>query len=542
MECPQCLELIDNLIIADPTEAEHAALIEHIRECPECALQYDLAKEALAAINPSITLQVSADFKERIMQAISSQQIVQPRPVAVEFRNTRAIKFTAIVAAAIALLFVLVPLFRSGFQQINNKGFSAFGLLAEASAAEAKLFTGNSIVHLVNEIVVKPVADPELSKMRWIPLVSLDATGKPRYNQLTLPAVVNEGYTIEDNSWFDPATGRFARIMTKGGKVIFASSFDGANVYSLDIPATGTPRLDKQPIAKDFKAPNSPAELLGIAAGLPSGLDVKDQSLVHDAGEVTLEDGSKCHAVKVTFAQGSSNNSDNADNNYFKYTIREDSNTIEQMEWIADGKSLLIIRRGKVENTPDSKPNWELAGIAAQAGGSDVHSGPAIRTDMVVPNVSVENMVQKADFSAYIFDKNPAWAENCVITDILDIVSPPHRMFMIICKAKDKRHVVLVQAPSYNKMLGPKVKAMGKLIYTSPSGTKLWDLKEKSAWLANILLQSARGGGLKDPPVKEPTGYLLETPDGTFPALAINGKLSDEELHGLIDSLVPAKK
>jgi hypothetical protein len=34
----------------------------------------------------------------------------------------------------------------------------------------------------------------------------------------------------------------------------------------------------------------------------------------------------------------------------------------------------------------------------------------------------------------------------------------------------------------------------------------------------------------------------LESPAGTFPTLAINGQLTDEELHALVDSLVPAKQ
>jgi len=82
-------------------------------------------------------------------------------------------------------------------------------------------------------------------------------------------------------------------------------------------------------------------------------------------------------------------------------------------------------------------------------------------------------------------------------------------------------------------------KKMGKLVYTSPSGVKVWS-GPRDEWLANILLQSARAS-IKDPPGKELTGYLLETPAGTFPALAINGKVSEKELHSLIDSLVPAK-
>jgi len=181
---------------------------------------------------------------------------------------------------------------------------------------------------------------------------------------------------------------------------------------------------------------------------------------------------------------------------------------------------------------------WDLAGLAKQAAGAAAASGPAVMSGMVIPNVSVEQMVKKADFTTYVFGKAPSWAGDRQITDILDVASPPHRMFAITYQAKDHRHVVLIQSYTYNKALGPMVK-MGKLIYTSPSGVKMWS-GPRDEWLANILLQSARAS-IKDPPGKELTGYLLETPAGTFPALAINGKVSEKELHSLIDSLVPAK-
>jgi hypothetical protein len=112
-------------------------------------------------------------------------------------------------------------------------------------------------------------------------------------------------------------------------------------------------------------------------------------------------------------------------------------------------------------------------------------------------------------------------------------------MFAVTYRAKDGRHVVLMQSHSYNTMLGPLVK-IGKLVYTSPGGVKVWS-GPRDAWLAQILLQSARAT-IHDPPGKNPIGYLLETPAGTFPALAINGPLTGNELHGLIDSLVPLGK
>lgn len=537
MECRQCLELMDNLIIAEPTSAEQAEMAEHLQKCPGCAHQYSLALQALAAITPSSSLRASTDFKERVMHAISSAQVDRPRPIVVRFDKTRVIKLATVVAVAVVLLLILTPLLRFGLGRMGPKGLSAFSILAEASAAEEKLFMGDQLLHMISEIIVKPIADADLAKTRWFPVFSLEANGKPRFSQLTLPAEVNKGYTVEDNSWYDPATGRFSRILLKEGKPIFANSFDGANVYSLEMPASGASRIVKKPISKDFKSPISPAKFIGIAAGLPSGLDVKDQSLVRDVGEVTLEDGTKCRTVKVSFTQGGPKD---AENSYNLITIREDDNIIEKMELVVSGLPYLVIRRGKSETGREPKSGWNLAGIAEQAGGAKAQSAPVIRPDMIIPDVSVDDMVKKADFPVYVFDKDPTWAGDRKITDILDIVSPPHRMFLISYKATDHRHVVLIQSPSYNKMLGPAINKLGKVIYTSPSGIKVWS-GSKDQWLANILLQSSRAT-IQDPPVKDPTGYILETPDGTFPTLAINGKITDEELHALVDSLVPAKK
>jgi hypothetical protein len=99
--------------------------------------------------------------------------------------------------------------------------------------------------------------------------------------------------------------------------------------------------------------------------------------------------------------------------------------------------------------------------------------------------------------------------------------------------------VVLVQAPIYNLTFGAVVKA-GTLVYTSPNGFKVWGGGPQK-WYAQILLQSAQWL-IKDPPSEDRIGYVLESPAGTFPALAINGPVTDDELHKLVDSLISAKE
>lgn len=71
MNCQQCQELLDNLLVAEPTTAERATMAEHLEKCPDCARQYAQARQALAAITPAGPFPVSSDLKERIMAAIS---------------------------------------------------------------------------------------------------------------------------------------------------------------------------------------------------------------------------------------------------------------------------------------------------------------------------------------------------------------------------------------------------------------------------------------------------------------------------------------
>jgi hypothetical protein len=162
-----------------------------------------------------------------------------------------------------------------------------------------------------------------------------------------------------------------------------------------------------------------------------------------------------------------------------------------------------------------------------------------VLSNLVVPNISVDDMTLRADFSTYVFARGPAWAGERQIMDLLDLASPPRRMFATIYRANDHRHVVLLQSRSLNEKLTAQVDA-GKLIYTSPNGVKVYSTPADQ-WLAKILLQSARSV-LLEAPAEGHSGYLLKTPEGTVPALAVNGQLSEEELHGLIDDLTLAKK
>lgn len=443
-----------------------------------------------------------------------------------------------LVAAAIAaFLLVLVSLFVQLWPtKTVVESMSAFSLLSRAWAAEGPLFTGSGVVSIEREIIVTAVSDPDLARMRWLPMAAMEASGTPRFHQLTLPAKPGESYTVRDQTWYEPATGRFVRLLTAGGRPVFANSYDGGSVYSLESDPSGALRPVGRPVAETFRAPTSPAELLGMSAGLSDLLKRKAEGLVLLPGEVTLADGSHARVVKAGFPEGGPAESAET---YWLFRIRVKDDLVAEMEWMAAGESVLVVRRLETGKVEAPGVPWNLAGVELPAPKVEKRPTPAITPDMVVSDVSVAHMVEKADFETYIPASNPSWTNRRDITDILDLPSPPHRMFAITYLAPDRRHVVLVQSPSYNTGLGPFSK-QGNLVYTSPTGVKVWS-GPRDKWLAGILLQSARAV-IKVSPAEDRTGYLLETPAGTFPALAINGQVTEAELHSLVDSLIPARE
>lgn len=530
MNCRQYQELLDDLLIVERDEFDRPEAAEHLAECPDCARQHELSLAALEAIAWSHPVSASAGLKQRIIDHFPDAEVAPLRRKQTASFAAKTWR-TAMLLATAAMVLLAISIFRGGER-------SASGLLAEATAAEARFFAVGQIVHLVNEIVVPPVADATLSQARWLPLMSVSADGKPQVSQLSVAAEPGKGYTVIDRSWYDPESKRFARVLTVRDRTLFANSFDGQAVYTVTTDPQGKQRIDRAEVGKDFHAPTNPAEFLGIAAGVTSPLEQQRRTdLVSDAGKTKLADGSEARVLKLSYPQQDAPKQIEA---FYRIVIREDDHTIDSIEFLAQGQSLFVVRRGKPAS-PISDPDvgWDLAKLDIAADSAPAALSVKVLSNLVVPNVSLDDMAQRADFQAYMFTRDPAWAGERQITDILDVVNPPHRMFSTIYRAKDRRHVVLVQGQSFNQNLAAAVEA-GKLIYTSPSGVKVYSTPA-GQWLANILLESMRFV-VAEAPAEDRHGYMLKTPEGTIAMLAINGQLSDEELHSLVDDLAPLKK
>ena len=280
MNCRQCRELLNNLLVARGDEATHAELRAHLDHCSDCAHEHAAAEQALASLTLSRDFRASPDLKERIMNSISQVTVEDVRPVQGGLAAEKALRWVLTVTAAAAIVVAAVYLFDPGPGPGPRERFPAFGLLAKACAAEDAIFTGDRVVHIENEIVVKPTADPNWARMRWLPIISLEPTGKTRFHQLSLPAEVDQGYSVKDESWYDPASRRFARLLTVDEKPLFANAYDGKAVYWLE-PVDGAPaKVVRHEVSEGFRAPKSPADHLGIAAGIRTSLDEKKRDLV----------------------------------------------------------------------------------------------------------------------------------------------------------------------------------------------------------------------------------------------------------------------
>jgi hypothetical protein len=535
MDCRQYHDLLDNVLVAGLSDADHAEALAHVGVCSSCAEEHGRAGRALAALAVKAPVRSTSGLRSRILSEAAAMA-ANEKPVATSEPlrwsvQSRTSKLLMALAASVVIAGAFL-IWRRGDE--GRADARPFTLLSSAYAAEGALLRGARVVHVVNEILVRPIADPALARSRWFPIVSLAADGQPRFHQLSLAARPVEEYTVTDESWYEASSGRFVRKLTVGGTPIYANSFDGAAVYWLNVAGGGTPQVEKQVITSNFRPPQNPAELLGIAAGLPAQLDDKNQHLITDAGETSLDDGTQGRQLRASYPPPDETTKQNA---HMLFTIRNDDNRIAQIEFVVDGKSLYEVRRVKTETLERADVAWNLDGVADALSKAVSKPSAGIMPDMIVRDVTVKHMVEKATFPTYIFQANPAWAGERQITDILDIVSPPNRSFAITYQAEDGRHVVLLQSASYNRMLAPMTK-IAKVVYASPNGVNVLS-GPQDKWLAGILLQSSRAI-IGDPPSEDRTGYLLQTPEGTFPALAVNGQLTDDELHALVDGLVRA--
>ena len=299
MNCTECKELMIEYIEDLLDESQKQAVSEHLKNCHSCQAEineFTNIQDRLLNNGKKIT---QNNLEDKVMDNIVREQNVRLKTSAKAGsalklrRKIMRSPITKIAAAAAIIIAISLIGFFSQNHNIND-----FSLLAKAFAAENDIFKGENIIHIENKIIV--FAQKEISNeldFSWLPMCSLKADGKFMYNQLKLP-LFKEQYTVYDNSWYEPETGKFIRILKTDEKVVFANSYDGKFIYSSQTAPDGSLQLNKEAVTEDFVPPLKPAEFLGMGAGLQSGLE-KDTSMLRDVTDGTLEDGSSAKIYKV---------------------------------------------------------------------------------------------------------------------------------------------------------------------------------------------------------------------------------------------------
>jgi hypothetical protein len=537
---------LPGLVLGELSEREAAEVRAHAAQCDRCRAELSQFEEILACADRRKDLSMDgaryASAQDGLLAEVGNtgkansnvRLLLRPAFASRKIMTSTVAKIG--VAAVVAVGVGILGLSKVG-RTPSERGsvFRGFPLLAKACAAEESLFLGGDLIHIQNEIIVcgRGSATPsEGLDHTWLPMCSMKPDGTLRFDQLKF-SIEPESYVVTDHSWYDPVTGRFARVLKTDGTVFFANLYDGRSVYASSSAADGTLTLTEEAVVEPFAPPQSPAEYLGLAAGLKASL-AQDNAQVRSVEEGTLDDGAPAHVYKVGTPDPNGNL-----HAWWLFKVRDEDSTIAEKEFVVSGQARMLIRRVVTEPVEAPGVSWDLDEIEALLAKPGADRRVSVTPDMVIPRVSVQHMVERADFETYVFKTRPAWTGDVEITDCFDPASPGGRMFIMTARAVDGRHLVLVQSPTYNKMLGNVVK-QGDVVYTSPNGFKVWGGGPQK-WFAQLLLQSARAS-IKDPPSAERIGYALESPAGTFPALAVNGPVSDEELHRLVDSLIPAER
>ncbi len=504
-----------------------------------------------------------AAFARRQWQQEQSQHIGIWRAI----MQSRITKLAAVAAVITVVWIASVTMFHRDVV----KPMSSLEFLAKAQAAEQALFTGDRIVHILSEItiygsrynpktneIIEKLSDPKMTgeemlklnrelvsswMISWLPMGSLSADGQQRLTEIRLSRNANQPYTILDNAWYEPQTGRFVRTMEMNDKVLFANSYDGDFVNITETAPDGKVQLKGEAVTSNFKAPENPAEFLGITAGVRQCLVDKCftqpvQEIVKDA----LEDGTPVLVYKVGFPDPWGEL-----NTYYLFKIRQADEIIAEIEYIYAGNRQMVIRRVVSEQVDSPGYSWNLAELTSKELAGQTPSDVTVASDVAIDNVSIRHMVDKAEFETYIFATDPSWTKQRTIVDVVDPMNPLARMFVILYTAEDGRHVLLIQSPTNNKYLATVLKqaqahaeeakkqglncaeyANGCKVYKNTGGEDFWtDL-------------CFRNCGFE--PAKDRVGLIVETPAGTYPMIGVNGALTEEELAGLVNSLIPAKE
>jgi hypothetical protein len=431
-------------------------------------------------------------------------------------------------------------------------------LLNAATATENAWFSGEQTVHIVNQIVISPQPDADdlgilmedlesdfdqakfeafyrrLLTPRGMEFFSLDANGNRHNHHLELADPQAGEATIEDHIWYDPSTGRYARLLTRTERVLFAHSFDGHRVYLAQCDDRGELTVQSDPVTASFSAPENLAGFLGsTVAEVRKLLEVKDVLIRREPTDSTLR-GKAVRAYKLSYAFFPDERIP-----YVQLSVDKNDQSFVRIEFITNQKTVLTIDH--LSRTQGEFPTvgWDLSALPGSH--ETLAADVTVRHEVGRSGLTVQEMAERATFPVFVFGKDPYGTLRRTIYEGMDPVSPTDRLFATMYETQHEVAVGLIQCRTLDRFVKAQAKNVNRQsvqpIITASNGFKVHDLDANgNAFILNLLFArlNKKAAGNRN-------CYLFESPDGQFMFLGVDGWLPSNELEQLTESLVSAQ-
>ena len=453
-------------------------------------------------------------------------------------RRTTRRGHAVVLAAAVLMAVTLFPIGTS----LAPLGDGAFTLIAQAAAAEERLFAAADLVGLASEIVVEPLEDAALIEARWLPLLSIGADGQVQYNQLKLGGDPGRPTPSATRSWYDPASHRFAHAVSLKGRVLFANAYDGRSLHLLELDPQGNPRMKDEPVAGDVPGPERPDRIPGdfLVREDVEAVSRPEHHLPRRGSDPARGRGPGTRsAAELHRGRGQPDVPGPLPGDHPRPRPRGRVDRVR-----LQGHKLYTVRRAQVPVPREPQCGWDLAGLRPAVEKDKGKAGPKLPVqmlaDMVRPSITVEQMAQGGGLSSVRPGPRPA-----LDPPPADRGRPrPAQPAASHVRRRLSREGKAACRPDPGPFLqsGPRqARALGQAALHLARGRQGVEQQEREA----------DGGGPADEQRRHrdvhrsagPGSLVLPAGDapGDHPVIAINGTLTEAELHELANSLVPAK-
>src|SRR5262249_45194109 len=159
----------------------------------------------------------------------------------------------------------------------------------------------------------------------------------------------------------DPATRRFAHVLTLRGRPLFANSYDGRSVRRLEVDEHGRAQMKDEPITPAFQPPRDAAVILGMFSFLREPKDLTDRpGRVREEGPTRLADGTSARVLRLTFPDGATAP---VLDSFLQVTIRDDNHRVESLELVVSGKKMYTVGHARAVGGREPRYGWDLSGL-----------------------------------------------------------------------------------------------------------------------------------------------------------------------------------